>query len=99
MTILPSNVRCSVKNIKHHKILSTPLVTNKIDKKMLILLFLIKIHRIIADNIYTIVQTIGIKTLGIHCDGLISPLNQSIPKFTNTLPSPATIITPTTASN
>lgn len=95
MAINPKNVSLSVKNSKHQRILSTPLMIKIIIKFLLHLPFFTSKNNITPARIYITVQTIGITKSGIHCVGLESVPNQSIPKFTNMLPSMATTSTGT----
>ena len=87
---LPKNVWLSVKKIKHQSTFKIPLAIKSVIVLFGILSLLDQIRRTMAKVRYIIVQTTGITKLGIHCDGLLSALNQSIPKLTKRLPSPAT---------
>ena len=91
ITILPTKVKCSVKNTKHHSIFRIPLMIRLAIIPFGIGCWLIHILRTIAKVIYITLHTIGITILGIHWLGVTKELNQSIPKLTNTLPKTATI--------
>ena len=90
ITVTPKNSWLSVKNTKHHKILSTPFVISRAITFRGKFSFFIQIQSITANVKYITVQIIGIKIFGIHSLGLTKPLNQFVPKFTNNAPSPAT---------
>lgn len=99
ITILPTNVKFSVKKVRHHKTFKTPFIINKIFVESVNSSLEVQIKRITANEIYIIVHTIGITIFGIHWLGLFKALNHSIPKFTNTEPSTATNIIGTTILN
>lgn len=90
ITILPIKVNFNVKNTKHQSTFKTPFTIIKTTTFFGISDFFIHKKLIMPKVVYMIVHTIGITMFGIHWLGFCRLLNQSIPKFTNTLPNTAT---------
>ena len=66
IVILPTNVRCNVKNNRHHKTFSTPFIVNNTVVDRGILYFDTHIDYIIPNVAYIMLHTIGINISGIH---------------------------------
>ena len=92
IAILPTNVRCKVKNSRHHNTLNTPLITNNVIVELGILCLDIHTDNIMPNVEYITVHTIGINISGIHRLGLYNVAYQSMTIFTNILPNIATIV-------
>ena len=90
IAILPTNFRFIVKNSKHQSIFSMPLIISKTMVNWGIFDLDIQIERTIPNAIYMILHMIGMNISGIHSLGRVSVEYQSIPRFTNILPSIAT---------
>lgn len=90
IAILPTNFRLIVKNNKHQSMFNIPLMINNTTVDWGIFDLDIQIERTIPNAIYMILHMIGMNISGIHSLGRISVEYQSMPRFTNILPSIAT---------